>query len=1169
MSAAAALSSLVSFVASRCAAAAAEVRSAHVLVQHEHERDARDALEPLQTLREAVPRHGSAASRRAWKRSAAWLAAMRRALRACPQDTTGTDDVLIELNDIYVETDERSGVNSMYGVDDEAATTSMSESGEKDASTFGALEAACFEAHDCCRETLARHFYSSPHLVASIASVVLSFAQLAAVAWTEVDTDAAAADANASRHIVMEVVDDFFAGATCAQLVLALSPICGRRSHESSAMRQNRVAQTPGSVALRILLDRVARTDGIGDDDFEAALRLGGRRRERTSSGNDDDAGRVLGFIAALADHHAASDAHSASGEVTCSRICSRMFGIWVRRRRCSDTADATKDTNDDDFLASGIGRVMGTFARRGYATCVAHAIVRAALRVDGIDGDSTARSGGEHGIAACVMAIEHVRARTQVLENMVKLLLEYNVSTVLAVALLDACYAPMALSRARNEDEASTSSMRSLLVDEFPLQRCARLKSRRGLLYIVSFCERYDSLEEDICDAAVMAFSNSLVFASASRAEQTVIAATVLHFLTRRADNCTKILWKDYDDADRNDDDHDDNDGGDDDTTKGTAANTRLHLVFKGIEMRLRSVKPWLRGHAMALGNGVASVLTPGKLLFPSDDDDGLVDAARVELDMHADSRWGKTESTVSETSTASTGNVRPAVGAVENAHELLRALAHSYDDHTASTTTGIEHVHRRGEGEIIERFVNVSIADTTGATNVDMSTLEESKTMALDDDSGSDSDDSLVPYDIDEESDISDVDETVSPNTTDERVLSQNALTDIIEALQMKPESSDYNRRACERALRNVACIIRTQPPELRGAAGSLLRAILFASLPTDRREEIERTERTRFDALVALLVHAPRRTMKELASVLYSGGLDVYRRLLLLGAVAGAAKELAAVVVPGALTAPKKSEGSRDAAVVARTDDGEIAPTVGRTGSTEGPTVVSGDGHGGKTRVWGVRSLQLQKEAASVAQEGASGWKDRSRPNNFGPVAATFMLPLMLKFDEKKHGVQMLEECDVPVLVQLLVTLGECVLCCRGLPHAPTLSARLLELLCARDIYAHADASVRSTAFKTGARALTAISSATLSSAMCSSSADDQLLVGNLDKMRDVAVVAARHDPDEQCRIAAGLYLHMQSEAATDALGAMGIAGDDLQKLAMLSDTCGDGSDRLVML
>ena len=93
------------------------------------------------------------------------------------------------------------------------------------------------------------------------------------------------------------------------------------------------------------------------------------------------------------------------------------------------------------------------------------------------------------------------------------------------------------------------------------------------------------------------------------------------------------------------------------------------------------------------------------------------------------------------------------------------------------------------------------------------------------------------------------------------------------------------------------------------------------------------------------------------------------------------------------------------------------------------------LSGDRRIGKTRVWGARSLQIQRaESAS-----GSGMTDRCRPNNFGPVAATFMLPLMLKFDEKKQGVQMLEDCDVPVLAQLLTTLGDCILCCRGLPHA----------------------------------------------------------------------------------------------------------------------------------
>ena len=157
-----------------------------------------------------------------------------------------------------------------------------------------------------------------------------------------------------------------------------------------------------------------------------------------------------------------------------------------------------------DTRLASGIGRIIGALARRGYAACVARAIVRASLH-DNDDGKDDVRKSS---VSACVMAIEHVRAQSQVLEAVMNILIAYNVSVGVALAVLDECYDPASLSGETNGDSVSlttnASSMRSIVVDELPLQRCARMKSRRGLLFALSFCERYDVLAEAMCDAAV-----------------------------------------------------------------------------------------------------------------------------------------------------------------------------------------------------------------------------------------------------------------------------------------------------------------------------------------------------------------------------------------------------------------------------------------------------------------------------------------------------------------------------------------------------------------------------------------------------------------------------------------------------------------------------------------
>ena len=286
---------------------------------------------------------------------------------------------------------------------------------------------------------------------------------------------------------------------------------------------------------------------------------------------------------------------------------------------------------------------------------------------------------------------------------------------------------------------------------------------------------------------------------------------------------------------------------------------------------------------------------------------------------------------------------------------------------------------------------------------------------------------------------------------------------------------------------ALQTAESLIRCQPDELAGMARELAGAILHAKGPDWEDEGGQGSRYTykyRYQALVAMLVHAPRETALRLCEELYSPHLNVSQRVMLLDIMGDAAKELSYVQEGTATSGPKQ----RTAGSLAK--------------------------YPPKTRVFGERSLQ-QKQSGRLF-----------RKNRFVEVVPEFMLPLMKDFDARKHGVDFFG-IDYLVLGRLVTTLGLFVECSSVSQATGPLCQLLLELM--RAIGFHEQPFVRRSVLAAGCSILVSLPTAALLQHTGTNNTAVELL-GGLDWLQKYAASTTQNDADEECRMAGAACLQL---------------------------------------
>lgn len=286
---------------------------------------------------------------------------------------------------------------------------------------------------------------------------------------------------------------------------------------------------------------------------------------------------------------------------------------------------------------------------------------------------------------------------------------------------------------------------------------------------------------------------------------------------------------------------------------------------------------------------------------------------------------------------------------------------------------------------------------------------------------------------------------------------------------------------------ALEKAEALIRSQPDELAGMARELAAAILHAKGPDwddENGQGSRSTHKYRCQALVAMLVHAPRETALKLGEELYSPHLNVSQRILLLDIMGDAAKELS-YVQAGSETSTARQSAASFISKYPR-----------------------------KTRVFGERSLEQKRRGHLV------------RKNRFVDVVPEFMLPLMRDFDARKHGVDFLG-IDFLVLGRLITTLGLFVECSSVSQATGPLSRLLLDLM--RAVGSHKQPFVRRSVLAAGCSILVSLPTAAILPKSGGSSADDELF-GRLHWLQKYATSAFQEDEDEECRMAGAACIQL---------------------------------------
>ncbi|KAL0019958.1 hypothetical protein WJX79_006691 [Trebouxia sp. C0005] len=443
--------------------------------------------------------------------------------------------------------------------------------------------------------------------------------------------------------------------------------------------------------------------------------------------------------------------------------------------------------------------------------------------------------------------------------------------------------------------------------------------------------------------------------------------------------------------------------------TGKGCLERTQglLPAVLQGVSMRLDNPVDAVRRQGMRMGNTFSRALDPSKPLLFGDHPLGIL---QEELWHPTAARLSWHDPLSGTTSDLNPGRSSPSCEA-DSQYPLKQAMT----DHPGSETTEEE-----GAGNKKQRSGVAAAADWSS-------------------DHETDSDDSLQPYDLSEDDDDG-LDSGDRPTQ----------LRDLAAALRKAEEVDDKLR-----ALRNLEGALLAAPDELKHYAGELSRALLHVRTPGWADDEAQTPEDKpqvqRYRSIVALLVAVPEMAGASLTSELYSPHLDVHQRMLILETLATAAQQMAN---------PRLRLGAGRGQTGSQSDKLGVsdAPSSGRV-ADEGSRQL------GKSRRWGVKSLEKQQQAAA-------NLAPKAPPNAFPSVALPWAAALLKDCDVERHGVDLFNR-DPLLLGRLLITLGIFVECAGAAPIAAQLAACVLELVRSPGVQGHPQPYVRRSALLAAAQ------------------------------------------------------------------------------------------------
>ncbi|XP_024364658.1 uncharacterized protein [Physcomitrium patens] len=544
------------------------------------------------------------------------------------------------------------------------------------------------------------------------------------------------------------------------------------------------------------------------------------------------------------------------------------------------------------------------------------------------------------------------------------------------------------------------------------------------------------------------------------------------------------------------------------------------MRFILQGVTNRLDSPLPLIRDMSKRLALTFSLAINPAKPLLLDDEDEVKDLDDWDDLSVRAvDSSKEKRQSSI----TRSTGDVP---GSSKEDVDSIKPVT----GFAVPSVSGFNHDADRHERQMLRRQRREKMAleedDPDAVVNlgqVDAAWLEEAEGEATDSSSDldSDTDGSLQPYDM----------------SDGESELERRKLP-----LQLRECAANLRKSddpdAVEKSLQIAEQLIRAMPVELDNTAEELTQALVHVRPGATAVEGEEDTlEKQRHGALVALLVCAPLSCIVMVTQEVFSPHLDISQRLLLLDVISDAAQELAGkstvnhsrsqLQQRGLITEPTGSSlqspwyrpshlrdppGAGPWSEVPAFMPGNSLVGWAQRYERELP-LRKGDRRPGKSRKWAPRSMQLRED--SLRQKGFSSHEPVGK-NQFAPLAAAFMLPIMRDYDKKDHGVDFLESGFI-VLGKILFTLGVCMECITSQPEAVVLGINLLDLLRSRAVANHREAYVRRAALYAASRVIVALHPSQVVDAIVGT---DSSIASGLGWVREWALGIANNETDSDC-------------------------------------------------
>ncbi|KAH7441907.1 hypothetical protein KP509_03G061400 [Ceratopteris richardii] len=336
-------------------------------------------------------------------------------------------------------------------------------------------------------------------------------------------------------------------------------------------------------------------------------------------------------------------------------------------------------------------------------------------------------------------------------------------------------------------------------------------------------------------------------------------------------------------------------------------------------------------------------------------------------------------------------------------------------------------------------------------------------------------------------------------------------------------------------EKALEVAERLVRARPEELENVAPDLVHALIHVRCSDVAVEgQEESAEKKRYDSLVALLACAPL-TVDVFTGTLYSPHVDISQRILILEVMSDAAREIANSGASASHRLDMKQITEIDkswygpgvwpqigAGPWKEIDEPNLMVSLIRKYERELPPRRENFKDSGKSRRWGHRSMQIQRENRSETSH-------TSRKNNFATYAPSFMLPVMRDYDKKQQGVDLIGR-DFVVLGRLICMLGVCMECISLQPEACILGAGLVSMLSSKRISGHPEVYVRRATLYAISRVMLSLHPSQVKNAI---NGEDEEIRSGLKWIHSWALEVAENDTDRECSTMALACLQIHSE------------------------------------